>query len=998
MICSNCNSEIPDSAKFCPVCGQKCAPAPLFCTNCGLELKAGSKFCSVCGTPVGAKETTPESMGYAGNVDAPASASDSLVAAMPAADTAPAAVPTPAENAIPAGIPTPVNSAPTFGGFGVPTPVNDTANAVTAPVTATAPVSASVFGEAPAQDGAQKVNLAKPGSEPAPADFGDMGFSSAAAVVAAPIKKHNSGKIAIIIGAAVVAIAAVLAIVFFTNKGPIMNALMGNNRYASMIEGNGLKNVSEYANSPIISQGIKSASASYAAAATIANSYDTDYAAGTVMNHEPDSMPQFAAMLEQCEKAMLDTYGVNSVSVKLDTDITITDTARALLFGSFDDEENAEFDKALNAINSTTLTYDITAEKDAAMFGMEMTEGGMTINAQAFMLSDGTVYVCFPFGSDKAIKYVMKDGEVVAAEEGPELELDDKEISRLIDEIISIYLKYYENSEIEITSDGELYASDAAAHGTLITATLNNELIEDMFAEIGKHIADDTYFSGKIIEYVEECGMELTLDEYKEDIIDAFDIDLSDGYSIIVKSVVDKNNNVLGKSYELNFASSEDFADSGIYAATENTVFGYVESDNVIAAEFDYHSGYGFGDDTYDSGLNISALVRKTSESDGSISLKLRVDDESYGANIEYSGVKTEKFLGNDICTGTFTLTVTPPADFTKDISSDDAAILTALSASKFTLSTKMDGDAYASSFKVEVPQYGSIALNTTVSGSNGKVTVPSGDVIEISDTLADYFSSYYFMYGYGGYDKELSEADKAAMEELSALFGALKDKVASSDSWYAQYIGVVLEESSDKLSDIPAPTASFDDIYALMDRVYEDISAVSSIYSYPNISSDLKSRCDDLNNDLYDLYYKMDYSMTLDELESFTAQLDKLEDTISALEKEAKESPAPAPASNYDYTNMGYDELVAAYSDLATNYVTTYLSAYDLIENDAKLSKLDADVEDAYEDITDSLTRLAESISGGNLSVPMLRDARTKMKAFEEAVNALTSAVTAAQ
>lgn len=995
MICSNCSSEITDSAKFCPICGQKCAPAPLFCTNCGLELKAGSKFCSVCGTPVGAKETKPKTMGYAGNVDAPASASESLVAAMP---TAPAEAPAPAETAaIPAGIPTPVNSAPTAG-FGVPTPVNDTASAVTAPV------SASVFAAAPAQETAQGVNLAKPGSEPAPVDFGDMGFSSATAVAAAPIKKSKGGMIAIIIGAAVVAIAAVLAVVFFLNKGPIMHMFMGDSRYASMIEGNGLKSVSEYANNPVIAQSIKSASASYATSAAVMNSY-SDYEDHVIATHGTtnNSMSQFATMLEQYESAMLDTYGVNSVTVKLDTDITLTDTAKALLFGDYAyDEDIREFEEVLNVINSTTLTYDITAEKEAATFGIEMTEGGLTINARGFMLSDGTIYVCFPFGSDKAIKYVMKDDGNVSVEKAPELELDEKEISRLIQEIADIYLKYYENAQIEITADGELFASDAKAHGTLITAIMNNELIEDMFAEIGKHIADDTYFSDKIIEYVKECGMELTLDEYKEEIIDAFDIDVSDEYTIIIKSVVDKNNNVLGKRYELNAGNPEDFSDDVAYARLENTFFSYVESDDVFAAEFRQSLNYDFVNDECDNVLSASALVRKTSETDGSVSLKLRVDDESYAANIEYSDVKTEKFLGNDVPTGTYTFTITPPADFTEDLSSSDAAVLAALSASKFTVSSAVNGGAYACSFKIEVPQYGSFTVNTSVSGSNGKVTVPSGDVIEISDALMEYLSSYNFKYGYGDYSgTELSEADKAAMEELSELFGALKDKVVSSDSWLSQNIGVALGDTADKFSNVPVPAASYDDISALMSRINDDISATKDIYDYPNISASLKSSCDDLRDDLYDLYYDMGYSMTQEELESFTAQVEKLEDTLSALKKEAEEAAASAPvigASNYDFSEMGYDELLTAFYDLSSNYIMAYVSVYDKMENDAQLSKLDEAVDDAYEDVSDSFDRLAESMNSGNLSVPKLRDVRNKMKVFEEAVNAFVNAATVAQ
>lgn len=1001
MICSNCSSEITDSAKFCPVCGQKCAPAPLFCTNCGLELKPGSKFCSVCGTPVGAKEAKPESVGYAGNIDAPENASESLVAAMPTIpEEAPVLPESPVISEIPAGIPTPVNSAPTSG-FGVPTPVNDVAGAVTAPV-----ASASIYAGTPAAEPAQRVNLAKPTAQSDPTDFGDLGFAGAAAMPVTPIKRHSGRKIAIIIGAAVAAVAAVLAIVFLLNKGPIMNMFMGDSRYASMIEGRGLKTVSQYAESPLIAQGIKSASASYAASAAVMNGYDDyDYAAHTVMSHEIDTASQFAAMLEQYESVMLETYGVNSLSVKLNTDITVTDTAKALLFGSYaTDEDKAEFDKLLEALNSIDLTYDITADKDAAMFGVEMTESGLTVNAQAFILSDGTVYICFPFGSDKAIKYVMKDGETVLVQEAPELKLDEDEISRLIKEITDIYLRYYENSEIVIESDGELFASDAKAHGTLITATMNSGLLEDMFAEIGRHIADDTYFSGQIIDYVNECGMELTLEEYREDIINAFDADISEGYSLVIRSVVDKNNNVLGKSYALNFDESEDTLSNGIYSSVQNACFSYVESSDVFAAELEYFSTYGFSDNMYTDEFNISALMRKKSETDGTVSLKIRGDDDvSFAANIEYSGVKSEKFLGNDVCTGTYTFTITPPADFTGDLSSDDAAVLAALSAAKFTLSSETDGGTYACRFTVEVPQYGSITLNTSVSGSDGKVTVPSGDVIEISDALAEYLSSYNFMYGYGSYSgTELSDADKAAMEELSALFAALKDKAASSDSYFAQYISEALVESSDKLSEIPEPSASIEDIIALNSRADNDITRCDSIsQNYYYISDELKDRLFDLSSRLGTIYYdSISYNMTQSQLDEAAASLDAMEKELDDIEAQAKSTKAPEkkPTASYDFDSMGYEELLDAYYDLSYEYIMAILSAgYDLIETD-EIADLADNIEKADTDAINSLNKISNSLNNGNLSVPLLRDARKKMKAFEEAVNEFVNALAISQ
>lgn len=983
MICSNCSSEITDSAKFCPVCGQKCAPAPLFCTSCGLELKAGSKFCSVCGAPVAKKDEKPQSMGYAGLADAPENASESLVAAMPA----PVLTEAPAAGDIPAGIPVPVNSAPTSG-FGVPTPVNDVSPA---------PASAPIYAVAPAEP--HRVDLAKPAAQPDPADFGDLGFADAAAMPVTPLKKNVGGKIAIIIGASLLAIAAVLAVVFLLNRGPIMNMFMGDSRYAAMIEGSGLKTVSQYAENPAIAQGIKSASASYAAAATVRNDYDS---LSTTMTPNSDAASQFAAMLERYESAMLDTYGVNSVTVKLDTDIHVTDTAKALLFGDYaTDEDKAEFDKALDAINSITLTYDVTADKDAAAFGVEMTESGLTVNARAFMLSDGTMYICFPFGSDKAIKYVMTEGGEVSVEQAPGLELDEDEIARLIKEITDIYLRYYESSEIVIENDGELFASDAKAHGTLITATMNSELIKDMFAEIGKHIADDTYFSGQIIDYAKECGMELTLDEYKEDIIDAFEIDMDDGYSFVVKSVVDKNNNVLGKSYALSGEYSYESDYAGLYSSLNSVCFSYVESSDVLAGELAYSSSYGYADNTYTDEFDISALVKKSSETDGTVSLKLRSDDESYAANIEYSGAKTEQFLGNDVCTGTYTFTITPPADFTKDISSDDAAVLAALSAAKFTLSSAVDGDAYVCGFKADVPQYGSIAVNASMTGSDGKAEVPSGEVIEVSDTLAEYLSSYYFKYGYGGYDgPELSDADEKALAELSELFAALKDKVASSDSYFAQYLSEALGDTSAKLSEVPEPAASFEDITALKTRADDDIDRCGFIIQNYYVDSELKIRLNDLSNDLNALYYNISYGMTKTTYDETAAELDAMEKELDDIEEQAKKAvpPASEPPASYDFDSMSYEELLEAYYDLSGDYIIALLSTdYTLLET-PEITALTNALETADNNVVNSFNKMSDSLGDGNLSIPLLRDARKKMKAFEKAVNELMAAVATMQ
>lgn len=54
MNCPNCNSPLPDGAKFCTACGTpvQAAPAGPVCSSCGQPLTPGTKFCTTCGTPV----------------------------------------------------------------------------------------------------------------------------------------------------------------------------------------------------------------------------------------------------------------------------------------------------------------------------------------------------------------------------------------------------------------------------------------------------------------------------------------------------------------------------------------------------------------------------------------------------------------------------------------------------------------------------------------------------------------------------------------------------------------------------------------------------------------------------------------------------------------------------------------------------------------------------------------------------------------------------------
>ena len=55
-VCAKCGAEVKASAKFCPECGNKMAPATKKCTDCGAEMKASAKFCPECGKNLSVKQ------------------------------------------------------------------------------------------------------------------------------------------------------------------------------------------------------------------------------------------------------------------------------------------------------------------------------------------------------------------------------------------------------------------------------------------------------------------------------------------------------------------------------------------------------------------------------------------------------------------------------------------------------------------------------------------------------------------------------------------------------------------------------------------------------------------------------------------------------------------------------------------------------------------------------------------------------------------------------
>ncbi len=57
--CKNCNSSLPENAKFCPNCGEAASEQTIICKNCNKENPAQAKFCKSCGSALAKKSKAP---------------------------------------------------------------------------------------------------------------------------------------------------------------------------------------------------------------------------------------------------------------------------------------------------------------------------------------------------------------------------------------------------------------------------------------------------------------------------------------------------------------------------------------------------------------------------------------------------------------------------------------------------------------------------------------------------------------------------------------------------------------------------------------------------------------------------------------------------------------------------------------------------------------------------------------------------------------------------
>ena len=692
MICFKCSHEIPDGARFCPNCGADTSssdanvrpniPTPVseqkyFCEKCGLELERGAKFCSVCGGAAKARDIRP--------TDTAATVTDSNIM-----QTVSAGVPTPA-NDVPApsySIPQPVNTNSGFGGFSAGYSGTGTGTGTSTASRA----SDAAFAEN--QPAAQPAATYAPQSD---------GFSAAAA---APAKKRSFAPLIIV--SAIVVLLAAAAVFFFTNKATALSLILGKTKYAAMVEGNSIREVTNQIDMNAVSGGVKSVSEFYSA---FSGTDMTDGAIAPMSNTAASKSAQFefdtAEIVKILTENLSEIYGAKCADVKLSGSLTLSDAVKEQL-GNAD-----AVNEIISIINNGSITYKEAADGKNAGFSFDANTGKVSVNLKMVVTDDNYVYFSLPFASEQTFKIKGTKPDETTVEELKALELDAKEMERLLSELVQIYLENYKEAVTELEK-GEITAADVSVSGKVICAEFTGDKLNKLFKELAEHFADDEYFRNEFISYAADCGWEVTEQDYKDAVVNSFNFEAEADDKLVIKTVINNSGDVLGKSV-------------GIFAEDDSLELSYAVSDKTSAGEMIYKD---FNGETY----TATAILDEKSDSDGTFTISIPTGEaQDLTVIVEYTDVKTEKFRNKDTYTGTFTVSLGIPQSFSEQLGADAFA---ALSGAKLTFSTAVMGeDSTVTTFVCEVPNYGkaSVTSELKLSDDTSVLEIPA-DAVDITD------------------------------------------------------------------------------------------------------------------------------------------------------------------------------------------------------------------------------------------------------------------------
>lgn len=970
MNCNKCGGAIPDESKFCPHCGamQTAPKKDIFCMECGLMLQAGTMFCPVCGTPVEGAKPSAQAIPAAPAASMPAVSGEmGTVSAIP--QPVSQSVPQPVSQSIPQpvsqSIPQPVSQS-------IPQPVQEAK-----PSDAVFGAFNAAYGSEPkpsdiafakpsdAVFGAGSVSLEKPSdtafaAQPEEARAYTPEQTSAPLTQTTLTKKKGKKWVGPVIGAA--AAAAVVgggAIVYNFNKADITNMVMGDSAYARMIEQGSVKKLADSADSAVISQAagnvMAAAASSNLSKSNIENIEDAAYDAmsgdfGAIVESQSGSEKKSLSLrpiIEQLYGQMIELTGYSGAEVKIGVEAKITETLRALITEG-ESEENDMLNEILDMVNSAELQFSVLSAKDSVSMygGLNDTSAGFSFGASGVMYADGTVGIMFPNTSDTAIKYTIEDDGTVTVEQTAMPSIDEKEIERLKNELVDLYLSYYEKGEITVT------AEDGIKN---IAVKITSEQAAEMIKQAAALIAEDEYFSKTIVDYINANGGSITAEDYKSAIMDSVkDLNPKDNGALIITTSVDKQNNITAKKFAVEATNS--YAEMGYKTEGKNTELFLLTRTQQTE--------------------ELTVLIAAENATDGVVTISFdeygeaKVENgEEFILDIKYKDSKLEKFGKTQVLTGNYEASARKAVSLdTSDEYDTDTAVLAALQSAKVIFDSRLEAEnTIKQSLTLEIPQYGSVTLKVSETLTNdAPEKLPAGAI-----DLNKYTS------------EDITEDD---INEIMSAIEKLRDDIAAkcsgSKSKFAEYISQGSAELLNSLIDELSPKASEEAINEsnaradeLNDRCY-DIS-----YNYSEIlDEELQGRLDDIMKRVNETYLWGDVS--LDELIEAKSEQQRLEEEITKLTEDVYK--AARESIEKMYNDMDVDELESAIFMLEYMYGYIYEEYSMEIDGDEQLSEAFNEVTDKKQACDEAYDDLERMIDSGNIPVATVRTLKKTAAALE--------------
>lgn len=855
------------------------------------------------------------------------------------------------------------------------------------PVIAEAPVMPEYNASAPTGYSAAAASYSAPTAAPtytAPVNnpmnnqFGNYGMS-AAAVATKPIKKKSVLKpILISLGAIIGAALIAAGVLFFVNKSLLFNIVLGNSGYAAMVEGDSIKSVTDKIDVTAMSEGIKTATNAYASAMIAASKgysgITTTSASSVGMSSVYSTSLDAKSLVTSMAELMRKTYGTNYAKSTFDFSAELTDTGASLLMNQTHISKK-DIDEILKFINEMDFSADVTADGKAIETGMEFTSNGLKLNAKIIVADDGNAYFVLPFASEKA--FMINLGSGYSAAPGTvtnvSLEIEGKELKRIIDKLVSIYVDVYKSGEITV-KDGEITAAGASAKGKYITAKLNGSKFTEMLKRTGEALAEDSYFCGQFAKFLSDCGMPVTGEQMKSTFKSMFNmINIPDDYALIVETVTDNSCRVLGKKVSFIASNKTVMAIAAVGSFDLSTKTG-----NTAALSIDANEK-----------TVISALVEKASDTDGTITVNAYANDSTVSAKVKYSNVKETKFNGTDTFEGDFEVSLVLPADFTaENATAEQLAILGSM---KIGASVKIEnGNTLKETFFFEIPQYGKFSASAVVSGEerpNG-VSIPS-DVIDITDIQ----------------NLPSDQIDENITKEMISFLKDLRNAINKQN---AGDIGNKLVEALDELIDVAenGPSADSSEISEFLTQVMNDKSDIMMFDEmFNNENEELTEKAEALVTK-YDAFLSMvsgkSFDMTEKEFETYKNTFATLTAEKDALQAEYKAACGPqnpvigagSRAEDIDFTTLDFKTLALTLAEYESRFTSAVYQVEMLFNANANITNLAKEATELYEKAVEDFENLYDVYQAGSLNLSLLRKSRKSAQALAFAVEELEQAI----